>query len=92
MSMNVFFGPKRLSGSTAPILTLRLSENFLDHTSSRLTLPVLEAVSRNFGGWLYSELTVSPVTVSCPFLNQTVYISCVPMSIPATGEASLILT
>jgi len=48
--MNVFFGPKRLSGNTAPILTLRLSENFLDHTSSRLTLSALEAISRNFGG------------------------------------------
>jgi hypothetical protein len=51
-SMNVIFGPKRLFGSTTPIWTLRLSENFLDHTSSRLTLPVFEAISRNFGGWL----------------------------------------
>lgn len=49
MSMNTFFGSKRLPGSTAPILIVRLSENFLDYTSSRLTLPVLEAINRNFG-------------------------------------------
>jgi hypothetical protein len=92
MSINVLFGPKRLSGSTAPILTLRLSENFLDHTSSRLTLPVLEEISRYFGGWLYSEWTVRSVTLSYPFLTQTAYISYVPMSILATGAARFILT
>ena len=62
MSINVFFGPKRLSGS---ILTLRISENFLHHSLFRLTLPVLETISCNFGGWLYSEFTVSSAKVSC---------------------------